>query len=505
MFARYLLTLLLSCSCLIQLTAQLPRAGLQLWLRPDSGITLRGNEVINWKDQSARQLDVRPLQTPGPGLLEQGIHGYPALHFDGINNGLASTDSLQTFPNKRGTLVILVKVNGRSQTSGVGLGNLLSTFHGNGICWQFGSSGNKIGFYDGKGAEGVMIREEEDGSSVLGWNIISLCRRNDTLMELYVGGRLDHQFRVENNQPAVNTLKIGYNGRGGGLNGDSIPEVLNGDIAEIIMYERALSDDELTTVHLYLSEKYQLELRKPPFRETFWFYGMLLLLLISIAFGISKFISQRRLKKQLDELKREREMDLERQRISREMHDDIGAGLTQIIMMSESAKHKSHETGIPELEDISTTSRKLVSSMSEIIWSLNPENKTLELLFAYLREQLHKQLEYSGMDYRLNLPEGYGHILLNNEQRRNILLVTKEIVNNAIKYSKASSLTVEAEVSGRELNITIIDNGLGFDPARTGHGNGLRNIRHRVEESGGKLVLETAPGKGCVFRFTIPV
>jgi signal transduction histidine kinase len=174
-------------------------------------------------------------------------------------------------------------------------------------------------------------------------------------------------------------------------------------------------------------------------------------------------------------------------------------------MMSESAKHKKSTPGNRELEDIADTSRRLVNSMSEIIWSLNPENKTLDQLFAYMREQLHKQLEYSGISYTLDLPEGYDNILLRNEQRRNILLVTKEIVNNAIKYSKAGSLTVTASVDGRQVIFTIADNGEGFNPEQVSGGNGLRNIRHRVEELGGQLELRAAPGEGCYFRYVIPV
>ena len=187
------------------------------------------------------------------------------------------------------------------------------------------------------------------------------------------------------------------------------------------------------------------------------------------------------------------------------MHDDIGAGLTQIIMMSESAKHKKADAGNRELEDIADTSRRLVNSMSEIIWSLNPENKTLEQLFAYMREQLHKQLEYSGIPYNLDLPEGYGSMLLRNEQRRNILLVTKEIVNNVVKHSNASSLSVAASVDGQQVIFTISDNGRGFDSNRVSGGNGLRNIRHRVEELGGTLELETSPGNGCRYTYSIPV
>ena len=173
--------------------------------------------------------------------------------------------------------------------------------------------------------------------------------------------------------------------------------------------------------------------------------------------------------------------------------------------MSESAKNKLGATGNKELDDIGGTSRKLVSNMSEIIWSLNPENKTLDQLCSYLREQLNKQLEYSGVEYSIQLPEHNENITLSNEQRRNILLVTKEIVNNAIKYSKASALNIKGEHQNEKLIFEVIDNGIGFDTAKSYTGNGLKNIRHRIKELNGELKTESEPGWGSSFFYSIPL
>ena len=237
-----------------------------------------------------------------------------------------------------------------------------------------------------------------------------------------------------------------------------------------------------------------------------WLYFLAAVIIVIItAILLTRYLVQRKLRKKIREFEEQERLNRERQRISREMHDDIGAGLTQIIMMSESAKLKTDTSGNRELEDIADTSRRLVNSMSEIIWSLNPENKTLDQLFAYMREQLHKQLEYSGIAYHLDLPEGYQSVLLRNEQRRNILLVIKEIINNAIKYSEATSLSITASVASHQLIFTVTDNGKGFESSQVSGGNGLRNIRHRVEELGGKMELRTSPGEGCSYRFVIQV
>jgi signal transduction histidine kinase len=242
-----------------------------------------------------------------------------------------------------------------------------------------------------------------------------------------------------------------------------------------------------------------------PFWKTWWFYSLVALVIVSEIIWITGKLARRRLKQRLAELEQQRQIDKERLRISREMHDDIGAGLTQITLMSESVKLQVQKEQKVDLEEIADTSRQLVSNMGEIIWSLNPEYKTLDDLMNYLRESLHKLLEHSGIGYSILLPENGGKILLSNEQRRNILLVAKEIVNNAIKYSFAKNILVKGELQDLKLLFEISDNGLGFDTKAIGRGNGLRNIRDRIKEMRGELRLASAPGRGSNFYFTIPL
>jgi signal transduction histidine kinase len=241
---------------------------------------------------------------------------------------------------------------------------------------------------------------------------------------------------------------------------------------------------------------------RPPFWQTWWFYSLAGIFLILLIVLITRNLAQRKLKKKVAELEKQKEIDKERQRISREMHDDIGAGLTQITLMSESAKTKSSTI---ELDEIAQTSRQLVSNMSEIIWSLNPENKTLEQTMAYLREQIHRQVEHSGMNYTIRLPENGKDISLSNEQRRNILLVTKEIIHNAVKHSKARNIELFASLQDNQLNFAVKDDGIGFMPAVKFAGNGLKNIRHRIEELKGSIEIESAPGQGSRFLYSVPL
>jgi signal transduction histidine kinase len=197
--------------------------------------------------------------------------------------------------------------------------------------------------------------------------------------------------------------------------------------------------------------------------------------------------------------------ELERVRIGRELHDDIGAGLTQISLMSEVVKRnvQASSSSPKEVEDIALISRRLVNSMGEIVWALNPENKTLDQLMIHLREQLHKLLEYARINYTIQLPAIEEPVSLNNIQLRNTVLITKELVNNAIKYSQAKNITVRGEWINRVLTIEITDDGIGMDIATVKKGNGLRNVQRRSDELNGKFSLASQPGHGTVCRLTV--
>src|SRR6185436_14168689 len=119
------------------------------------------------------------------------------------------------------------------------------------------------------------------------------------------------------------------------------------------------------------------------------------------------------------------------------------------------------------------------------------------------REELHKLLEYSGMEYKIELPRDVATVKLSNEQRRNILLVTKEAVNNAVKYSKAKNIAVQASLQHNLLGFAIADDGIGYTEANVKAGNGLRNIKQRIKEINGELSIISAEGKGTTVQFSV--
>jgi signal transduction histidine kinase len=240
-----------------------------------------------------------------------------------------------------------------------------------------------------------------------------------------------------------------------------------------------------------------------PFWKRLWFQTLAIVMILATGGAASYLIVSRKLRLQAMELEKQKELEKERQRISREMHDDIGAGLTRVILMSDVLARK-HDT-LHELKDISHISRQLVTSMREIIWTLNPENSNPEHLFAHLRESLYHQLEYSSIRYTVNFPEHTGIKTLTNDQLHNILLVCKEAVNNAIIHSGCKNLGISAGTDDGHLWFRIEDDGRGFDPEMIQNGNGLRNMRGRITELKGSFTIDTHKDTGTKLAFSIPV
>jgi signal transduction histidine kinase/ligand-binding sensor domain-containing protein len=219
----------------------------------------------------------------------------------------------------------------------------------------------------------------------------------------------------------------------------------------------------------------------PPFYKMWWFRIAMAVLILVIAIFITHKTAQIKLKNRIRVLEKEKALEEERHRISKEMHDDLGAGLTQISLISQSAKRRSKRGTLPseEINDISETSKKLIENVNEIIWAMNPDFDTLSGMIAYLREQISKLLEYSGKEFHLQMPENFTDFNIANTRRKNILMLVKEAVNNAIKHSKASSVEVNMELVNQTLQISIKDNGTGFDMQKQTMGNGLKNYVYR--------------------------
>jgi signal transduction histidine kinase len=179
----------------------------------------------------------------------------------------------------------------------------------------------------------------------------------------------------------------------------------------------------------------------------------------------------------------------ERNRISADMHDELGSGMTAIRLMSEIAKNKMKENTPQEIEKISQSADDVLNKMNAIIWSMNSKNDSLGNLISYIRLYALEYLEATLVDCKVTIPEHIPEIELTGDKRRNIFLCVKESLNNVLKHSKSTALKIDMTVSS-QLIIRIHDNGIGIDLGNVRQfGNGLQNIERRMESIGGSFQI----------------
>lgn len=192
----------------------------------------------------------------------------------------------------------------------------------------------------------------------------------------------------------------------------------------------------------------------------------------------------------------------ERNRIAREMHDDIGSALTTILYLSDDLKTQDKETAASSADRIATTASSVVDKMNEIIWSMNPDYDTLGDLISYTRRHCAEFLRDHNLQYHLEIPETITDLHLSGEQRRNIYLVIKEALHNIVKHASATKVDLCFQFNQQSLSITIQDNGTGLIK-NSQFGNGLKNMRHRMETIGG--VFEILNGTGTTVKLKCPL
>ena len=236
----------------------------------------------------------------------------------------------------------------------------------------------------------------------------------------------------------------------------------------------------------------------PPWWQAWWFKTIAVLTIAGIFGSSVRYITIQRYKRRLA-------LEKERTRISNDMHDEVGSSLTKISILSELAKQKAKDPKLKsDVEKISESASEVVDNISEILWAINPQNDTLDNLLAYIREYAAETLELKNIDYKIELPDDIPHLPISAETRRNIFLVIKESLNNTIKYADANRVDIKVIFSERKLEITVKDDGKGFNAENTRRfGNGLLNMKKRMEDIGGEFVLNSKIGSGTETRLSL--
>jgi signal transduction histidine kinase len=198
-----------------------------------------------------------------------------------------------------------------------------------------------------------------------------------------------------------------------------------------------------------------------------------------------------------------------RTEISNDLHDDIGSTLSSVYYSAELLKLQGEQqTELRKriIDNISTNTRELVDRMRDIVWSIHVDQNETESLAIRIREYIN----------RFDLPEGiqlvfngninqFKGVELNMRVRRNVFLVFKEALNNAIKHSEATKIAVDLSIANHEMELQVVDNGKGIASSLTSEGNGLRTMKERMAEVGGKLTIHTMDGDGTKIRLVVPL
>lgn len=248
-----------------------------------------------------------------------------------------------------------------------------------------------------------------------------------------------------------------------------------------------------------LKSNMELENSRARRRMQFQIFAIFLFL---ATLGIAYLIFNRyRLRQELNE-------QVLRNQISSDLHDEIGSTLSSIDVNSRIAllKMEDKETVAGQLQKIQQNTRSIMDNLSQIVWSINPNNDSLEKLIFRMKDFAAEILEPLGIQYAFRQGDNLSELILNPVFRKNIYLIFKEAVNNCAKYSKATEVSISLEVKNSLLFIEIADNGKGFDYQREMiKSNGLQNMENRAKQIGGKFELKTEPERGTLIKLQAPV
>jgi signal transduction histidine kinase len=196
----------------------------------------------------------------------------------------------------------------------------------------------------------------------------------------------------------------------------------------------------------------------------------------------------------------------ERNRISADMHDDLGAGITAIRLYSEFAKSKLKIEAVAEIEKISATANELLNNMNAIIWTMSSNNESLEDMVAYIRNYIQEVLENTSIKSTINIVEDLPDVKVSSQLRRNVFLVIKESLNNILKHSSANTVTFTLTKVPDGLSLFIQDDGIGFDLENVRRfGNGLKNMKRRMDEMSIDFSIENNNGTLIILHYALPV
>lgn len=231
-----------------------------------------------------------------------------------------------------------------------------------------------------------------------------------------------------------------------------------------------------------------------PVWQTWWFIALACGLIV----GTITFVVRLRIRNIL-------QLDRLRMRIAQDLHDDVGSNLTGIAIASKvvQERQKRGEQSQSELSEIAGTAMRTLDLMRDIVWLINPANDSLDDLLLRMRETASTIL--GGTEYSFHPLPQLESMKIDLECKRNIFLMYKEILTNCVKHARATKVEIGITHQDRTLQVSVRDNGIGFDPSAVHAGNGIRNLRSRADAMKAALRIESREGEGTIITISAPL
>ncbi len=261
--------------------------------------------------------------------------------------------------------------------------------------------------------------------------------------------------------------------------------------------------DSIKNVEIQKAKDLQLklqhsELQKQKLKQTAMLSGIVVLMLLGwLLFSRYKAVNLQRIsERKLLLLEKDQALVDERNRIADEMHDDVGADLSNLLLKIRMKERKQSALNTEDLGALKNSANAIIHKIDEIIWSLNAQRDTLNELLNFIQKYFDTLLKDNQLKGEFVCNNQIPNYPLSAQLRRNIFLTVKEILNNALKHSEASEVNMQVEFCNNKLKIQITDNGNGFEPSKIYNGNGILSIKKRILESNGTLDIQSKNGIG---------
>lgn len=242
----------------------------------------------------------------------------------------------------------------------------------------------------------------------------------------------------------------------------------------------------------------------PPFWQTLWFLIVGCFTFLTAFLFPIYYLQQRRYQKKLQALEKQKELESIKTRLAKDLHDELGSGLTKINFLTEIGPLESELKTQNTLGSIKLITQDLAEKMRELIWVMDPLNNHIDVLIARLREYSNDYLEEFPIDLEIDFPDETFDFALHYEASRNIFMSLKESLQNIVKHAGAKKVKVRLEIANDFL-LCIQDDGKGFNYEEVKKGNGLLNIQSRISTLGGNTQVITEEKKGTSIKILIPI